>query len=610
MNNLFKNVAVIFLIFVILIAVFGMIEEARQKPEQLSFTSLAEMINNDEVSSIEVIGSNLNVVSVSEEEFSSFKESEESLSSSLLNYGVEPEKMSAVEINVKKEGDGFWVWILLVGVLPLILFGFFFWFIFRQAKGGGGAGMQAMDFTRSRARMKGVEGKNKEKTNFNDVAGLKEAKDELKEIIEFLKNPRKFLSMGAKIPRGVLLLGPAGVGKTLLARAVAGEAGVPFFHTSGSSFVELFVGTGAARIRDLFSVAKRHAPCIIFIDELDAVGRMRGTGIGGGNDEREQTLNQLLVEMDGFDRDTNVIVIAATNRADVLDSALLRPGRFDRRVVLDSPDVADRKEVLGIHCLNKPLNDDVDLKEVAERTSGFSGADLANLANEAAILAARFNQKKISQKHFLDSIEKVMLGPERRSHLLSKKEKEITAYHEIGHALVSSLLPGTDPVRKISIVSRGSAAGYTLKSPKENKRFRTKTDLESELAVLLAGYCTEKFKFNEISSGSSNDLERAWDMARRLVEEFGMSSLGPISSSRSNELVFLGRDLGERSSCSEEMSALIDKEIVKIVKQAEKTATDIIKKNKSLLEKITKVLIEKETIEKEEYEQLLEKKRA
>ena len=516
--------------------------------------------------------------------------------------------MAALEITVKQQGDGSWLWILMVGVLPLLLFGFFFWFILRKAKGGGGAGMQAMDFTRSRAKMTGVDGKNKEKTNFNDVAGLKEAKEELKEVVEFLKSPRKFLSMGAKIPRGVLLLGAAGVGKTLLARAVAGEAGVPFFHTSGSSFVELFVGTGAARIRDLFNTAKRHAPCIIFIDELDAVGRMRGTGIGGGNDEREQTLNQLLVEMDGFDNETNVIVMAATNRGDVLDSALLRPGRFDRRVILDAPDSNDREAILKIHCLNKPLAEDIFLKEVAERTAGFTGADLSNLANEAAILAARLNQKKISQKDFLESIEKVMLGPERRSHLLSKKEKEITAYHEIGHALVSALLPGTDPVRKISIISRGSAAGYTLKSPKENRRFRTKTDLESEIAVLLAGYCTEKFKFNEISSGSSNDLERAWDLARRLVEEFGMSSLGPISSIRNNELVFLGRDLGERASCSEDMSASIDKEIVKIVKTAEKKANDLIKKNKSLLEKITKVLIEKEMIEKDEFEKLLGEK--
>ena len=441
--------------------------------------------------------------------------------------------------------------------------------------------------------------------SFKDVGNLIEAKEELKEIVDFLKNPKKYQIMGARIPRGVLLLGSAGVGKTLLARAVAGESNVPFFHTSGSSFVELFVGTGAARIRDLFATAKKNAPCLIFIDELDAVGRTRGMGMGGGNDEREQTLNQLLVEMDGFESNANVIVISATNRPDVLDSALLRPGRFDRRVVLELPDIIAREEILKIHVRKKPLALDVKLKEVAERTPGFSGADLANLVNEAAILAAKKNKQQVFQQDLLESIDRVLLGPERKSHILSKEEKEIAAYHEVGHALVSSFLPETELVRKISIIARGMAAGYTLKMPIEEKRIKSKTQFLTEIATLLGGYVAERIKFNQITTGASNDLKKASELSRRLVKNYGMSSLGPISFGRNEEMIFLGGQMSETRNYSEKVAAQIDKEVDKIIKSAEKQATKVLEKRKKLLDKVAERLIKKETIEKEEFEKLI-----
>jgi len=488
----------------------------------------------------------------------------------------------------------------------MIQLGWFFWMIFRQAKTGA---MQAFDFTKAKARLFGAEGHGKEKITFKDVAGLMEAKQELVEVVDFLKNPKKFLSMGARIPRGVLLMGPPGTGKTLLARAVAGEAKVPFFHISGSEFVEMFVGVGAGRVRDLFNTAKKAAPAIIFIDELDAIGRHRGAGLGGGHDEREQTLNQILVEMDGFERDTNVIVVAATNRPDVLDPALLRPGRFDRRVILDLPDVNDRESVLKIHCQGKPLALGVKLREVAERTPGFSGADLANVVNEAAILAARRNKHQIFQEEFLESIEKVLLGPERKSHILSKKEKEIAAFHEAGHAIVSSFSQGTEPVRKISIVSRGLAAGYTIKMPREEKKIKTKTEFLSELATLLGGYVAEKIKFGELTTGASNDLEKASQLARKLVKEYGMSSLGPVSFGEKEELVFLGKEISEQRNYSEKVAAQIDKEVERFIKEAENQAKKILSKKKNLLEKIAKTLIEKETIEREEFENLISSKK-
>jgi cell division protease FtsH len=476
----------------------------------------------------------------------------------------------------------------------------------RQAKTGA---MQAFDFTKAKARLFGAEGHGKEKIAFKDVAGLKEAKEELVEIVDFLKFPKKYLAMGAKIPRGVLLVGAAGVGKTLLARAVAGEANVPFLSVSGSEFVEMFVGVGSARVRDLFTTAKKASPSIIFIDELDAIGRHRGAGIGGGHDEREQTLNQILVEMDGFEKETGVIVLAATNRPDILDPALLRPGRFDRKIVLDPPDVHDREEILKIHSKGKPLNGNVNFREVAERTPGFSGADLANVANEAALLAARQNKTQVHQKEFLEAIEKVLLGPERKSHILSKKEKEIAAFHEAGHALVSTFMPETEPVRKISIIARGMAAGYTLQVPSEEKKMKTKTGFVSEIATLLGGCTAEKIKFGEMTTGASNDLSRASEMARRLVKEYGMSSLGLIAFGEKDELVFLGKEISEQRNYSEKIAERIDQEVDVIIKGAQKKAEIILVKHKNLLDKVAKDLIEKETIEREEFEKLIKGKK-
>jgi len=423
--------------------------------------------------------------------------------------------------------------------------------------------------------------------------------------VEFLREPKKFLEMGARIPRGVLLVGPPGCGKTLLARAVASEASVPFFSISGSEFVEMFVGVGAARVRDLFSLAKKNAPCILFLDELDAVGRLRGAGLGGGHDEREQTLNQILVEMDGFERETNVILLAATNRPDILDPALLRPGRFDRHVVLDRPDIEGREEILKIHSKEKSLAKEVNFREIAERTPGFSGADLANLMNEAAILAARRNKKEITQDELRESIEKVLLGPERKSHVLSQKEKEVTAYHEAGHAILASFMPESEPVQKISIIARGLAAGYTLKLPTEERHLKTKTQFLAELATLLGGYTAEGMTFHQVTTGASNDLRQATDLARKLVMEYGMSKLGPIAFGEKTELIFLGKEFGEQRNFSEKIAAEIDKEVERFIKEAEKKAQKVLNERKDLLKKIAKLLIKKETIERQEFEKII-----
>ncbi|RLC35086.1 MAG: cell division protein FtsH [Candidatus Nealsonbacteria bacterium] len=609
MKNLLKNVVFILLIFLIISGVFAVFSNPFEKENKIPLTQVVEDINRGNIKKIVVSGNNLTLTYQDGTEAKSKKEVETALSESLLNYGVDKSALEKVEVESKEEkGLMFWLGPISLLLFPFLIFGFFFWMIFRQARGSA---MQAFNFSKARARLFGAEGHPKERITFKDVAGLVEAKEELKEVVDFLRHPKKFLAMGARIPRGVLLMGPPGTGKTLLARAVAGEAHVPFFHISGSEFVEMFVGVGAGRVRDLFSTAKKAAPAIIFIDELDAVGRQRGAGLGGGHDEREQTLNQILTEMDGFERDTKCIVMAATNRADVLDPALLRPGRFDRRVVLDEPDINDREEILKIHVKGKPLSLDVKLREIAERTPGFSGADLANLVNEAAILAARRNKKEIHQSELLESIDKVLLGPERKSHILSDKEKKVAAYHEAGHALVASFMPEAEPVRKISIVARGRAAGYTLKLPTQERRLKTRSEFLSDLATLLGGYTAEKLVFGEITTGAANDLEKASALARKLVKEYGMSDkLGPVAFGEKEELVFLGKELGEQRNYSEEVAAQIDEEVSRFIKNAQATAKKILKKKRKMLDKIAETLTEKETIEREEFERLTKKRTA
>ena len=604
MKPLFKNLILILLIFLIISGVFTLVYRPFEKEKEIPLSQLVEDINQEKVKKIVISGNDILITYQDNSEAKSRKEVEAALSQSLINYGVEQEKFQKVEIESKEErGFMYWLGPISLILFPLLIFGFLFWMIFRQARAGA---MQAFNFSKARARLFGAEGHPKEKIIFKDVAGLIEAKEELKEVVDFLKNPRKFLNMGARIPRGVLLMGPPGCGKTMLARAVAGEAEVPFFSIAGSEFVEMFVGVGASRVRDLFSTAKKAAPAIVFIDELDAVGRHRGAGIGGGHDEREQTLNQILTEMDGFERDTKVIVCAATNRPDVLDPALLRPGRFDRRVVLDLPDINDREEILKIHIRGVPLALNINLREVAERTPGFSGADLANLVNEAAILAARRNKHQVYQEELFESIDKVLLGPERKSHVLSEKEKEIAAYHETGHALVASFLPYAEPVRKISIIARGRAAGYTLKLPTKERYLKSKSEFLSELAALLGGYVAEKLVFKEITTGASNDLEKASDLARKLVKEYGMSEkLGPIAFGEKEELVFLGKEIGEQRNYSEKVAAEIDKEVSRFIKNAEATAFKVLKKKRKLLDKIAKTLTQKETIERKEFEKLI-----
>ncbi|MBM3250890.1 MAG: ATP-dependent zinc metalloprotease FtsH [Candidatus Nealsonbacteria bacterium] len=603
MKSLAKNLIFVLLIFLIISAVFALLNQPLEKEKEISLSQLVQDINQEKIKKVTVSDSQLTILYQDETKAKSTKEIESSLSESLLNLGVNREALQKIEIETKKE-EGFWTWLgpTLIFILPLLLFGLFFWLIFKQAKAGAA---QAFSFTKAKARLFGAEGHPKEKITFKDVAGLKEAKEELMEIVDFLKNPKKYLKMGARIPKGVLLTGMPGTGKTMLARAVAGEADVPFFSISGSEFVEMFVGVGSARVKDLFSTAKKHQPAIIYIDELDAIGRHRGAGIGGGHDEREQTLNQILVEMDGFEQDSKIVVLSSTNRPDILDPALLRPGRFDRKVVLDMPDVKGREEILKIHCQGKPLALNINLREVAERTPGFSGADLSNVANEAAISAARKNKNQVFQEDFLESIEKVLLGPERKSHVLSRKEKEIAAFHEAGHALVSASFPEAEPVRKISIIARGMAAGYTLKMPVEERKIKTKKEFLAEMATLLGGYCAEQIKFKEITTGASNDLRVASELARRLVKEYGMSTLGPISFGEKEELIFLGKEFGEQRNYSEKVAALIDKEVEKFVKNAQKQAIKILFKRKKLLEKIARTLIEKETIEKEEFERLI-----
>jgi len=606
MKNLAKNFIFIILIFLMISAIFSLFFRPFEKVEKISLTKLVSDINQDKVKTITITGNELEIIYQDDKKAISRKETEAALSQSLINYGVDTGKLAKIEI-VATEPNSTWSWLgpVLFSVLPLLLFGLFFWMIFRQAKTGA---TQAFDFTKARAKLFGAEGQPKEKVSFDDVGGLKEAKEELNEIVDFLKNPKKYLGLGARIPRGVLLIGAPGTGKTLLAKAIASTANVPFFSISASEVIELFVGVGSARIRSLFEQARKTGKAIVFIDEIDSIGKVRGMGVTGGHEEREQTLNQLLAEMDGIGREEGILVFAATNRPEYLDPALLRPGRFDRRIILDLPDINDREEILKIHCRGKPLALDVNLREVAERTPGFSGADLANVVNEAAILAARKVKRQVFQEELLESIEKVLLGPERKSHILSKKEKEIAAYHEAGHALVSASLPGAEPIRKISIIARGMAAGYTLKMPTEERKMKTKSEFLAEMATLLGGYCAEKIKFGEITTGAANDLERASELARKLVKEYGMSSLGPISFGEREELAFLGREFETGRNYSEKVATQIDKEVAKFIKDAETQAKKILAQKKNLLEKIAQTLIEKETIEREEFEKLIGKK--
>ena len=604
MKKLSKNFIIVILILLTISALFALFSNPFNKIERVSLSELTQSINDQQVEKIVITANKLTISYLDGAEKESTKETQGTHAETLLDLGALPERLNEVNIE-PREQTGFLAWIGPISFLlfPILILVFFFWFMLRQAKSGIG---QAFDFTKTKARLFGAETKPTQKVSFKDVAGLKEAKEEVQEVVDFLKNPKKYLLMGAKIPRGVLLVGAPGTGKTLLARAVANEAGVAFFSASGSEFIEMFVGVGSSRVRDLFATARKAGKSIIFIDELDAIGRTRGFGFGGGHDEREQTLNQILVEMDGFERDDTQIVLAATNRPDVLDPALLRPGRFDRRIVLDLPDVEDRMAILKIHSEGKPLASDVKLREVAERTPGFSGADLANLANEAAILAARRNKTEITQEELFESIDKVLLGPERKSHMLSKQEKEITAYHEAGHALVAASLKHVDPVRKISIISRGRAGGYTLKLPTEDKHMKSRAEFIDELAVLLGGYTAEKNVFGDITTGPSNDLEKASEIARSIVKVFGMSDkLGPVTFGEKERIPFMGMGMDGDNNYSEETAITIDKEVAKLIEDARKVAQNILKQKRKTLDKIAKVLIEKETIERHEFEQLV-----
>jgi len=601
--SIWIQLAMAFAIFLALSAGYSLVRQyIATEDETVPLSQIAADINEGKIASLTVGGDSITAKYTDESVKKSRKEVEASLTETLANYNIAPERINAVKIEIEDEGGArFWFLTLAPLLVPVLLLLGIIWYLSRQMKG---AGMQAFTFGKSMARLISPEDQ-LQKVTFADVAGAKEAKQELLEIVDFLKNPKKFIQIGARIPKGVLLMGAAGTGKTLLARAVAGEAGVPFFSISGSEFVEMFVGVGASRVRDLFQTAKKAAPAIVFVDEIDAVGRVRGSGVGGGNDEREQTLNQILVEMDGFEPNEKVIVMAATNRPDVLDPALVRPGRFDRRVVIDLPDRKDREDILKVHARQKPLGPDIKLSVIAERTPGFSGADLANLMNEAAILAAREDRKEIAQYDLIRSIEKVMLGPERQSHILNKKEKEITAYHEAGHALVSSILPYADPVHKVSIISRGRAAGYTLKLPFEDRKMQSRKEFLDDIAVSLGGYIAEKMIFDDITTGASNDLQVLTALARDMVTRYGMSDkMGPIAFDAALGKAMFGQGV-EGGEQSEEVAGQIDAEVKKIIEGAHKRAEGVIRKHRKVLDAIAQKLVEVETLERDEFENIL-----
>ena len=593
----------IYILFIagIAILLFFNYRQGSTTQEVLTINELAVQIRSGEIARIVSDDNEIRVIYEDGTEGSVYKEPASTLVEQLKEFGVTTEELNPNNVKFEVQPPSQWVGLITVlsYLAPIVLLGAMFWFIFRQAQGGGNA---AMSFGKSRARMFTGD---QPTVTFEDVAGIEEAMVELEEIVEFLQEPEKFIALGARIPKGVLLVGPPGTGKTLLAKAVSGEAGVPFFTISGSEFVEMFVGVGASRVRDLFEQAKRHSPCIVFVDEIDAVGRQRGAGLGGSHDEREQTLNQMLVEMDGFDTDTNVIIVAATNRPDVLDPALLRPGRFDRTVVLDRPDLRGREEILKIHVRGKPLASDVDLAVLARATPGFVGADIENMVNEGAILAARRDRKDIGQSEFEEAIERVIAGPERKSRLISDNEKRIIAYHEAGHAVVTNALPEGDPVHKVSITARGQAGGYTLILPENDRTLMAKKKLIADMVGLLGGRAAEELVFSDITSGASNDLERVTRMARTMVTRLGMSEdLGPMVYGQKEELIFLGREISEQRDYSESVAEKIDGEVRSIVADAYEQAKQILTKYRDKLDAVAGKLLEIETLTRAEFEEI------
>ena len=594
--------SLIYLLIIVAITaiVFTLFSDSVGGSQEISINEVVSLAARGDLAVIEIRGNELDILTVSGEALTSRKEAEASVVELLERAGVDP-LTTKIEIVVKGSSGLSSLFGILFNFLPLIFFGAILLFMMRQAQGNSN---QTFSFGRSRAR---VDTGNSPTVSFDDVAGVEEAKEELLEVVEFLKFPERFLALGAKIPKGVLLIGPPGTGKTLMARAVSGEAGVPFFSISGSEFVEMFVGVGASRVRDLFDQAKRNSPCIVFVDEIDAVGRHRGAGLGGGHDEREQTLNQILVEMDGFDTATNVIVLAATNRPDILDPALLRPGRFDRRVTLDNPDIRGRKQILEVHSKGKPLSADVDLELVARQTVGFSGADLANLVNESAILAARQNQKEIGPQEFYESIDRVTAGPARKSRRINDREKRMTAYHESGHALVAHMLPEADPVAKVTIVARGHSGGFTKTIPTEDRSLITRNQLEARLAMAMGGRVAEELVFGEITTGASNDLEQATNIAQTMVTRYGMSKkLGPRTFGKREEMVFLGREISEQRDYSDRVAKTIDEEVRRLIQTAYDTAKRILKEERVRLDHISDYLLEHETIDEEQVPDLFD----
>ena len=596
MSKMFKNLTLWAILIIGALCAYSILSNINNTYEDISYSDFIQLVKDGNVQKVEIYSDKNELFGTQkgdkEKKFKTMIPSEDPKLPELLTE-------NNVVIEYKDSGDSRW-WVTILSLLPYLLLFLFFLFIFRQAQVGGS---QAFSFGRSKAKM--LDDK-RPKVTFKDVAGVDEAVEELQEIVEFLKYPKKFQALGARIPKGVLLLGPPGSGKTLLGRAIAGESGVPFFYISGSDFVEMFVGVGASRVRDLFEQAKRSSPCLIFVDEIDAVGRQRGAGLGGGHDEREQTLNQLLVEMDGFEPNAGVILIAATNRPDVLDPALLRPGRFDRQVVVDKPDLRGRREILEVHSRGKPFSDEVDLDNISRGTPGFCGADLENLLNEAALLAARLDRKAIEMVDIEEAIERVIAGPERKSRVINEKEKSMIAHHEAGHALVAKLIPDTDPVHKVTILPRGMALGYTLHRPEEDRHLKTRTELLAQMSVFLGGRIAEELCFDEMTTGAGDDLNKVTDIARRMVCEYGMSEdLGPRTFGKKERQVFLGRDIHEHRNYSEAIAKQIDEEIKKIVDSRYRVAKKVVESNMNVLKKIVEVLIEKEVIEKEELNDIL-----